>query len=78
MAKKKKTYRQFKNERKCKTVKRRGRNDDYDTPKNDKVPTEKGCRIGGSTTHVLPEPRAGKVESEIVRIDTPPPPEINL
>ena len=52
----------------------RGRgNDEHSSTQGAKVRNEKGCRLGGSTTHVLPEPRAGKVENEITRIDVPPP-----
>lgn len=52
----------------------RGRgNDEHSSTHGAKVQNEKGCRLGGSTTHVLPEPREGKVENEITRIDVPPP-----
>ena len=51
----------------------RGRgNDEHSSTQGAKVQNEKGCRLGGSTTHVLPEPRAGKVENEITRIDVAP------
>ena len=59
-------------------LKGRRRNDEYHSTETSKVQDEKRCRVGGSTTHVLPEPRAGKVENEIIRIDTPPPPEPNI
>lgn len=76
---KKKTYRQFSNDlHRGKTGKRRRRNAEYHPTETTKVQDEKRCRVGGSTTHVLPEPRAGKVENEIIRIDTPPPPEPNI
>ena len=60
------------NKRKSQTGRGRGGNDDYTPQKDNKVQNEKGCRLGGSTTHVLPEPRAGKMENEITRIDVPP------
>jgi hypothetical protein len=46
-------------------------------PQIQQVQGEKGCRIGGSTTHVLPEPRVNQMASGetafgIERIDTPP------
>jgi|TARA_R100000084_G_scaffold103246_1_gene59222 hypothetical protein len=69
---KRKTYKEFRNERKSKTKRRRGTNGDNTSPNETKVPQETRTRIGGSTTHVLPEPRTGQVQG-IERYDTPPP-----
>ncbi len=74
MEKRKKTYKQFRNERKSKTKKGRGVDGKYTPPNETKVPQETRTRIGGSTTHVLPEPRTGQVQG-IERYDTPPAPE---
>tara|TARA_Y100000015_G_C2341434_1_gene66128 strand:+ start:256 stop:549 length:294 start_codon:yes stop_codon:yes gene_type:complete len=72
MERRKKTYKEFRNERK---TKRRRRNDgEYPSPNETKVSQETRTRIGGSTTHLLPEPRTGQVQG-IERYDTPPAPE---
>ena len=72
MENRKKTYKEFRNERK---TKRRRRSDgEYPSPNETKVSQETRTRIGGSTTHLLPEPRTGSVQ-EIERYDTPPQPE---
>ena len=69
---KRKTYKEFRNERK---TKRRRRNDGEYTPPNEtKVSQETRTRLGGSTSHLLPEPRTGQVQG-IERYDTPPAPE---
>ena len=69
-----KTYKQFRNERKSKTKRRRRNDGEYPSPNETKVSQETRTRIGGSTTHLLPEPRTGQVQG-IERYDTPPPPE---
>lgn len=74
MERRKKTYKEFSNERKSKTKRRRGSNATNPSPNETKVSQETRTRIGGSTTHVLPEPRTGQVQG-IERYDTPPPPE---
>lgn len=78
MAKKKKSYKRFKNELRRvqhKTNNRRERTPENPSQENAaKVQGKEGTRIGGSTAYVLPEPRAGGISS-IERIDTPPPPE---
>tara|TARA_R100000030_G_scaffold37249_2_gene27938 strand:- start:183 stop:842 length:660 start_codon:yes stop_codon:yes gene_type:complete len=61
-----------KNECKSKTKQGRRSNGECSTHQDAKVPQEKGTRIGGSTTHLLPEPRANGVQG-IERYDTPPP-----
>ena len=61
-----------KNECKSKTKQRRRSNDECSSHQDAKVPQEKGTRIGGSTTHLLPEPRANGFQG-IERYDTPPP-----
>ena len=71
-----KTYRKFSNECKRKTKQGRRGNDEHSSPNDSKIQQEKGTRIGGSTTHVLPEPRTSQVQG-IERYDTPPPPETN-
>jgi hypothetical protein len=50
------------NERIRKTKQRRRSNDECNTHQDAKVPQEKGTRIGGSTTHLLPEPRTNGVQ----------------
>lgn len=57
--------------RKRKTKQRRRSNDEHSAPDGSKVPQEKGTRLGGSTTTLLPEPRADKV-SGIDISHTPP------
>lgn len=64
--------RQKKNECKSKTKQRRRSNGEHTAHQDAKVPQEKGTRIGGSTTHLLPEPRANGFQG-IARYDTPPP-----
>ena len=67
-----KNYKPYKkNERIRKTKRRRRSDDDYPTHQNAKVPQEKGTRIGGSTTHLLPEPGTNKVQG-IETFHTPP------
>ena len=70
--KKGKTYRKFSNECKRKTKQGRRGNDEHSSPNDSKIQQEKGTRIGGSTTHVLPEPRANQVQG-ITRFDDPLP-----
>ena len=71
--KKGKSYRKFSNECKRKTKQRRRRsNDEHSSPSDSKIQQEKGTRIGGSTTHLLPEPRANQVQG-IERFDDPLP-----
>ena len=60
-----------KNECKSKTKQRRRSNDECSSHQDAKVPQEKGTRIGGSTTHLLPEPRTNGLQG-IERYDTPP------
>ena len=76
-----KNFKEFRNAKKNlrkRSVRGGGKQDDGpDTPKIQQVQGEKGCRIGGSTTHVLPEPRVNQMASGetpfgIERIDTPP------
>ena len=59
------------NERIRKTKRRRRSDDEHITHQNAKVPQEKGTRIGGSTTHLLPEPGTNKVQG-IETFHTPP------
>ena len=59
------------NERIRKTKRRRRSNDEYTSPNETKVSQEKGTRIGGSTTHLLPEPGTNKVQG-IEIFHTPP------
>ena len=70
--KKGKSYRRFSNECKRKTKQRRSGNDEHSPPNDSKIQQEKGTRIGGSTTHVLPEPRANQVQG-IACFDDPLP-----
>ena len=70
--KKGKNYRKFSNECKRKTKQRRRSNDEHSSPSDSKIQQEKGTRIGGSTTHLLPEPRANQVQG-IERFDDPLP-----
>ena len=70
--KKGKTYRKFSNECKRKTKQGRRGNDEHSSPNDSKIQQEKGTRIGGSTTHLLPEPRANQVQG-IARFDDPLP-----
>ena len=70
--KKGKSYRKFSNECKRKTKQRRRSNDEHSSPGDSKIQQEKGTRIGGSTTHLLPEPRANQVQG-IERFDDPLP-----
>lgn len=75
---KEKTFKQFRKDgRKCKTGKRGRRNaGNHTSQTGQEVPKqEQGTRIGGRTTHVLPEPRGNEMEKSIIRIDTPPEPE---
>ena len=69
---KRRNLKRKKNECKSKTKQRRRSNDECNTHQDAKVPQEKGTRIGGSTTHLLPEPRANGFQG-IERYDTPPP-----
>ena len=77
-----KNFKEFRNAKKNlrkRSVRGGGKQDDGpDTPKIQQVQGEKGCRIGGSTSYVLPEPRANQMATGenafgIERIDTPPP-----
>ena len=76
-----KNFKEFRNAQKNLRKRRAGRggnqNDGNHSPQIQQVPGEKGCRIGGSTTHLLPEPRANAMAAGenawgIERIDTPP------
>jgi len=58
-------------ERKRKTKQGRRSYDERPTYQDAKVSQEKGTRIGGSTSHLLPEPRANGI-SGISRYETPP------
>ena len=58
-------------DRKRKTKQRRRGDAERLTHQDAKVSQERATRIGGSTTHVLPEPRAQGI-SGIGRYDTPP------
>ena len=66
------SYRKFSNECKRKTKQGRRGNDEHSSPNDSKIQQEKGTRIGGSTTHVLPEPRANQVQG-IACFDDPLP-----
>ena len=73
----KKFLNDWKNIRKCRPRRRRQNDAGNLPPQIQQVQGEKGCRIGGSTTHLLPEPRANGMASGenpwgIERIDTPP------
>ena len=77
-----KNFKEFRNAKKNlrkRSVRGGGKQDDGpDTPKIQQVQGEKGCRLGGSTSYVLPEPRANQMAAGenafgIERIDTPPP-----
>ena len=79
-----KTFKQFRNATnnlRKRPSKRRGKQDDgYVSPQIRPLQGEKGCRIGGSTTYLLPDARSNQMASDtspygITRIDTPPPPE---
>ena len=70
--KKGKSYRKFSNKCKRKTKQRRRSNDEHSSPSDSKTQQEKGMRIGGSTMHLLPEPRAKQVQG-IERFDDPLP-----
>ena len=70
--KKGKNYRKFSNECKRKTKQRRRSNDEHSSQSDSRIQQEKGTRIGGSTTHLLPEPRANQVQG-IERFDDPLP-----
>ena len=67
----KKSFKEFSNECKRKTKRRRTNNAEYSSPEDTKTSQEKGTRIGGSTTALLPEPRANQV-SGIEIYNTPP------
>ena len=77
-----KTFKEFRNGKKNLRKRSSGRGGNQDdgnhSPKIQQVQGEKGCRIGGSTSYVLPEPRANQMATGenafgIERIDTPPP-----
>ena len=73
----KKTFKRFQDDtNKRKIRKGRRRNAYNDTPNQpNEVPKQKGTSIGGSTTHVLPEPFTKQLENQVIRYDTPPTPE---
>jgi hypothetical protein len=56
---KKKTFKEFRDDvRKRKVREGRKRNDEYYSSQGTKASPEKGTRLGGSTSVLLPEPRA--------------------
>ena len=76
-----KSFKNFQNDgkniRKCRPRRRRQENAGNLPPQIQQVQGEKGTRIGGSTSYVLPEPRinqmaSGETPFGIERIDTPP------
>ena len=79
-----KTFKQFRNDegnlRKRPLRRRRKQDDGYVPSQIQSLSGKQATRIGGSTTHLLPEPRSNQMASDtspygITRIDTPPPPE---
>jgi len=79
-----KTFKQFRNGEgnlRKRPPKRRGKQDNgYLPPQIQSLQGEKGHRIGGSTTYLLPSARSNTLATDttpfgITRIDTPPPPE---
>ena len=56
---KKKTFKQFRDDVRKRKIRKRGkRNDEYHPSQGTKASQEKGTRLGGSTSVLLPEPRA--------------------
>lgn len=56
---KKKTFKQFRDDVRKRKIRKRGkRNDEYHPSQGTKASPEKGTRLGGSTSVLLPEPRA--------------------
>jgi hypothetical protein len=71
----KKTFKQFRDDvRKRKIRERRKRNDEYYSSQGTKASPEKGTRLGGSTSVLLPEPRAGTMAQSVEIEHSPPPP----
>ena len=59
---KKKTFKQFRDDVRKRKIRKRGkRNDEYHPSQGTKASPEKGTRLGGSTSVLLPEPRARKM-----------------
>jgi len=79
-----KTFKEFRNATgnlRKRPSKRRSKQDDGYVPSQIRpIQGEKRCRIGGSTTYLLPDARSNALATDktpfgITRIDTPPPPE---
>jgi hypothetical protein len=73
---KKKTFKEFRDDvRKRKVRKGRKRNDEYYSSQGTKASPEKGTRLGGSTSVLLPEPRARTMAQGVEINHSPPAPQ---
>jgi len=73
---KKKTFKEFRDDvRKRKVRKGRNRNDEYYSSQGTKASPEKGTRLGGSTSVLLPEPRARTMAQGVEINHSPPAPQ---
>jgi len=73
---KKKTFKEFRDDvRKRKVRKGRKRNDGYYSSQGTKASPEKGTRLGGSTSVLLPEPRARTMAQGVEINHSPPAPQ---
>lgn len=71
---KKKTFKQFRDDVRKRKIRKRGkRNDEYYPSQGTKASPEKGTLLGGSTSVLLPEPRA-RTMAQGVEINHSPPP----
>ena len=72
----KKTFKQFRDDVRKRKVRKRGkRNDEYYSSQGTKASPEKGTRIGGSTSVLLPEPRARTMAQGVEINHSPPAPQ---
>ena len=72
----KKTCKQFRDDVRKRKVRKRGkRNDEYYSSQGTKASPEKGTRLGGSTSVLLPEPRARAMAQGVEIEHLPPPPQ---
>jgi hypothetical protein len=73
---KKKTFKEFRDDvRKRKVRKGRKQNDEYYSSQGTKASPEKGTRLGGSTSVLLPEPRARTMAQGVEINHSPPAPQ---
>ena len=75
-----KTFQQFREDVRNRKVRRRSKRDatNYPSQGQQQVPQQKGTRLGGSTSVLLPEPRARTMAQGVEIQHSPPAPEQEL